>query len=121
MVDIGLDIEEQRVTLVMNRTFDVGDQLVARAKFRDLEDRAHFDPDTVTFMVRSPNDAGESSFVFGVDNRVSKISTGIYQFISEILEEAGDYALRVKIDDADNPSSALERTFRVVATAFDDP
>lgn len=120
MVDIGLDIEEQRVTLVMNRTFDVGDQLVARAKFRNT-DGEHYDPDDVTFMVRSPNDAGESSFVFGVDARVTKISTGIYRFVSEILEADGDYALRVKIDDSDNPSSALERTFRVTPTAFDDP
>jgi len=72
---------------------DVGDKIRATATFTDPDDGSPITPTTVSFRVVTPAGVG-TTYVYGVDEEVTLISTGVYRVLID-LEESGKYKVRV--------------------------
>jgi hypothetical protein len=98
-------------------TYDIGDQPVITAEFRDLAG-VLADPTAVTFMLRRDSTA-EASYVHGTDDEVDKTSTGIYTFTVPVLAAAGRYVVRSKGTGA--VVTASETAFQVRPSGMASP
>lgn len=75
---------------------------------------AAFDPDDVTFKVKTP--AGDvETFVYGTDEEVVKDATGEYH-MDYLLETSGDYPVRV--EGSGDKAAAIEDTITVEESSF---
>lgn len=72
-------------------TYDRGDLVGVQATFKTA-DGTLVDPTAVTFMVRNPDDR-VTTFVYGTDSDLTRISAGFYQCVLDI-NKAGTWHYR---------------------------
>ena len=91
------------MTMTTKNTYEIGDRVRIRTStpFQDAAGTA-FDPDVVTFEVRSPG-GSTVSYVYGTDDEVTKIATGDYACDVDV-EAAGGwyYHVRGETDEDQN-------------------
>jgi hypothetical protein len=80
--------------MMPNTTRQIGQQSTATASFYN-DSGTLTDPSTVTFLWRTA--AGvETSYVYGTATEVTKLSTGVYQFVAPAYAAQGKHVVRVK-------------------------
>lgn len=95
--------------------FDVGDQLEIEVTFRSV-DRLLTDPTAVVFRIMSASLA-ETSFDYGVDPEVTRLSTGVYRLVYDLLsDDPGTWSVRCQ--GTGSLVAAVENTFEVRDSAF---
>lgn len=71
------------------KVFADGETIRARITYKDPDTLAVVDPAAVSVSVRTPSGV-LTTYIYGTDNEVSKVSTGIYQ-VSIALSEVGTW------------------------------
>lgn len=107
--DLTLSVE---VAGVPTATIDIGDRVTVTAAFVNDADAA-VDPTTVTFHQQMP-DGTITSYVYGTDAEVAKVSTGNYTF-KRTTTQAGTHTVRCVGTGA---AIAAEKTTYQVVTEF---
>ena len=99
-----------------NTSRQIGQQSVATATFTD-DVGSPVDPSTVTFLWRTS--AGvETDYVYGTDTEVTKVSTGVYEFVAPVYGVTGPHQVRVK---STGPATATELAIGVQRSRFATP
>lgn len=71
------------------RVFALGEKVRARVTYTDPDTGALTDPSSVTAVLRTPSGT-LTTYTYGVDAVLSKVSTGLYQLVIT-LAEVGTY------------------------------
>jgi len=79
------------------------------------------DPTAVYFRVRDPDDT-LTTYTYGTDPEVTKLSTGVYECALGVPVDAGQYHYEaVGLDNLGNRSATLPGDFYVIPSSVDDP
>ena len=73
----------------MNTGYIVGDKPRVKATFLEIDTNDPIDPSTVKVIVMQP-DGTETTYIYGTDSEVEKISTGVYA-IALLLDSSGHW------------------------------
>lgn len=101
-------MNQETTTLVEPNT-----AIIYTGEFRDA-DEVLTDPDRVGFALLNPN-GQQANFVFGTDDEVAKVSTGVYRF-TIVPQSAGEY--EVQAVGSGVVWATGRRKFRVGQTRF---
>jgi hypothetical protein len=91
------------------------------ATFAD-SDGAALDPDVVTFRYRSPSGATDTTYTYGDDDELTRVSTGNYMATFSVGEEAGRWHYRWSATDDETVDIIVgqEGDFLVQTSVFYD-
>lgn len=96
-------------------TRTVGQQSQWTATFTNADGELD-DPITVRVLWKERSEAGEGEvFVYGVDDEIVRVSTGVYQFTSPIYDDPTVHIIRV---ESTGLATAIEETVRVSPSSF---
>lgn len=99
----------------MANSYDIGDQVVCQGTFTDGTSGALVDPTNVFFQFKDPSGA-ITTYEYGVDPELQKLSTGVYSATVE-PDDDGDWYYRFYSTGTGKASG--ENRFNVKSSEFD--
>lgn len=103
----------------MSNSYEVGEQVICQAIFTLVSTGAVTDPTNVFFQYKTPTGSGTgiiTTWQYGVDPEVAKLSTGTYTATINITR-AGEWYYRWY--STGTGMAATENVFNVVSSEFD--